>query len=132
MNFLQISFKRKHLITVILLVILYCFETAFFLFDIWKVSYYVNGVRCVKSVRIWSYSSSYSVQIWENKDQNNSEYGHFLGSGYFGAFIVKLEHISHRFLVLHLLLLNLNNWMLAETELLMCNCSESSLNCTIH
>ena len=24
--------------------------------------------------------SPYSVRIWENKDQNNSEYGHFLRS----------------------------------------------------
>ena len=27
--------------------------------------------------------SPYSFQIWENADQNNSEYGHFLGSVFF-------------------------------------------------
>ena len=27
----------------------------------------------MKSVRIWSYS----IRMWENADQNNSEYGHF-------------------------------------------------------
>ena len=32
---------------------------------------------CIKSVRIWSYL----VWMWENADQNNSEYGHFLLSG---------------------------------------------------
>ena len=37
-------------------------------------------LHCVKSVRIRSYSASYSVQMRENKDQNNSEYGHFLRS----------------------------------------------------
>ena len=50
--------------------------------------------RCVKSVRIGSYSgpyfpafglnterySPYSVRMRENADQNNSEYGHFLCS----------------------------------------------------
>ena len=42
----------------------------------------------MKSVRIRSFSgpyfpgiSQYSVQMWENKDQKNSEYGHFLRSG---------------------------------------------------
>ena len=37
--------------------------------------------HCVKSVRIWNYSGPYSVRMWENTDQNNSEYGHFLLSG---------------------------------------------------
>ena len=37
--------------------------------------------HCVKSVRIRSYSDPYSVQIWENTDQNNSEHRHFLRSG---------------------------------------------------
>ena len=52
--------------------------------------------HCVKSVRIRSYSGpyfpafelntniqskyEYSVRMWENTDQNNSEYGHFLRS----------------------------------------------------
>ena len=35
-----------------------------------------------KSVRIWSYSGSYSVQMRENTDQNNSEYGLFSRSVY--------------------------------------------------
>ena len=35
------------------------------------------GQHCVKSVRIRSYSGPYSVQMQENTDQNNSEYGHF-------------------------------------------------------
>ena len=33
--------------------------------------------RCVESVRIRSCSSPYSVQMQENTDQKNSEYGHF-------------------------------------------------------
>ena len=33
--------------------------------------------HCVKSVHIWSYSGQYSVQMWENTDQNNSEYRNF-------------------------------------------------------
>ena len=33
--------------------------------------------HCVKSVIIWNYAGPYSVQTWENKNQNNSEYGHF-------------------------------------------------------
>ena len=32
-------------------------------------------------VRIGSYSGSFSAQMRENTDQNNSEYGHFLPSG---------------------------------------------------
>ena len=49
-----------------------------------------DQTHCVKSVRIWSYSRSYFlafglilrispylVQMEENKDQNNSGYGHF-------------------------------------------------------
>ena len=35
--------------------------------------------HCLKSesVRIRSYSGPYSVRMWKNVDQNNSEYGHF-------------------------------------------------------
>ena len=44
--------------------------------------------HCVKCVRIRSYSGPYfptfgntdSVRVWENTDQSNSEYGHFLRS----------------------------------------------------
>ena len=35
---------------------------------------------CVKSVCIQSYSGLHSVQLGENTDQNNIEYGHFLPS----------------------------------------------------
>ena len=45
--------------------------------------------HCVKSVRIWSYSGPYSVQIRENTNQNNSEYGHFSRSE-------RLGYISNR------------------------------------
>ena len=34
-------------------------------------------IHRVKSVCIRSYSSSYSVRMRQNTDQNNSEYGHF-------------------------------------------------------
>ena len=50
-------------------------------------------MHCAKSVHIQSYSGlsfpacglnteryPYSVRLWENTDQNNSEYGHFLRS----------------------------------------------------
>ena len=33
--------------------------------------------HCVKSMRIGSYSGPYSVQMLDNRDQNNSKYGHF-------------------------------------------------------
>ena len=39
-----------------------------------------GNIQCVKSVRIRSYSGSYSVRMRENTDQNNSEYGHLLRS----------------------------------------------------
>ena len=38
-------------------------------------SYYSS---MVKGVRIWSFSSPYSVRMQENTDQKNSAYGHFL------------------------------------------------------
>ena len=46
----------------------------------------INGniKHCAKSVRIrYAFSrirTGYSVQMWENTDQNNSEYGNFLSS----------------------------------------------------
>ena len=51
----------------------------------------MSEYHCVKSVRILSYSGPhfvafglnrerYSARMRENADQNNSEYGHFLGS----------------------------------------------------
>ena len=42
-----------------------------------KEAHKIQYVDCVKSVRIWSYYDPYSVQMQENTDQNNSEYGHF-------------------------------------------------------
>ena len=33
--------------------------------------------HCVKRVHISCYSVPYSVRMWKNADQNNSEYGHF-------------------------------------------------------
>ena len=68
-------------------------------------NFYVS--HCVKSVRIWSYSgphsafsrtlnefgeifgiSPYSVQMRENTDQNNSEYGHVSRSIYHANFLI--------------------------------------------
>ena len=63
-----------------------------------KINLFVKRIpgfkQCVKSVRIRSYSgryfpalglnieiSPYSVQMWENTHQNNSEYEHFSRSG---------------------------------------------------
>ena len=43
-----------------------------------NISIYFNNNHCVKIVRIRSYSGPYSVQMQENKDLNNSEYGHSL------------------------------------------------------
>ena len=37
----------------------------------------LQGVHCVKSVPIRSYSGPYSVRMRGNTDQNNSEYWHF-------------------------------------------------------
>ena len=42
---------------------------------------------CVKSVRIRNFSGPYSIQIWENTDQENSEYWYFLHSVYQKAFL---------------------------------------------
>ena len=38
---------------------------------------FCQNSQCVKSVRIRSFSGPYSVRMRENKDQENSEYGHF-------------------------------------------------------
>ena len=53
-------------------------------------TFFCFNINCVKSARIRSYSGPYfpafglmySVRIRENADQNNSEYGHFSGSGF--------------------------------------------------
>ena len=75
----------------------------------------INAVQnsfkhCVKSVRIRSYSgphfllriSPYSVQIRENADQNNSEYGHFLRSESFHIFSEKDQ--LHFKTIMHIIL----------------------------
>ena len=41
------------------------------------LSFLTESYHCVKSVRVQSFSGPYSVQMWENTDQKNSEYGHF-------------------------------------------------------
>ena len=46
-------------------------------------SSYLKFNHCVKSVRIQRFSGPYSVRMRENKDQKNSEYGHFSRSKYF-------------------------------------------------
>ena len=52
----------------------------------------MNKIHCVKSVRIWSFSSPYFPAFGLNTDQENSEYGHFLSSEfpYFLANFTKL------------------------------------------
>ena len=49
-----------------------------------KNNKFVRQYHCVKSVRIWCYS----VQMRENTNQNNSEYGHFLRS------VHKINHLN--------------------------------------
>ena len=44
--------------------------------------------HCVKREYLSGSISPYSVQMWENKDQKNSEYEHFLCSYYGKLFIV--------------------------------------------
>ena len=44
--------------------------------------------HCIKSIRIRSYSDPYSVQIQEDADQNNSEYGHFSRSDISQSFLI--------------------------------------------
>ena len=39
--------------------------------------FYLKVLHCVKSVRIRSFSGPYSVQMRENTDLKNSEYGQF-------------------------------------------------------
>ena len=51
-------------------------------------------VHCVKSVRTRSCSGPYSVRMRENKDQNNSEYGHFSRSGSYKFLQLKCLRVS--------------------------------------
>ena len=79
-----------------------------------------NNDHCVKCVRIRSYSGPqfpafglnserygvsllYSVQMRENADQNNSEYGHFSRSGLYAiVFVVDFEHAFVGVGIIHL------------------------------
>ena len=56
------------------------------------IGYYVKNRHRVKSVRIRSYSGPYSVQMRENTDENNSEYGHFSRSDDFEGKALCYEH----------------------------------------
>ena len=51
----------------------------------------LNINHFVKSVHIWSYSGPYSVQLRQNTDQNNSEYGHFSRSQLQGLCFCRLK-----------------------------------------
>ena len=82
-----------------------------------------NSALCVKSVRIWissgpyllafslnkkRYSVSLRIQNTGNMDQNNSEYEHFLRSGYFQVILMTIPfsvnfHISLGYNVMVLL-----------------------------
>ena len=46
------------------------------------ITNFYSSVHCVKSVHIRRLSGLYSVQMRENTDQKNSEYGHFSHSEY--------------------------------------------------
>ena len=75
--------------------------------------FFSGRTECVKSVGIQSYSgphfplfgricirsiSPYSVRMWENTDQNNSKYGHFLCNDEqeFFSFKVKYDRFRNR------------------------------------
>ena len=63
-------------------IVLLCKKIPVFVQGISTEKSFVNeNDHCVKSVRIRSDSSPYSVRMRENMDQNNSEYGHFSHSG---------------------------------------------------
>ena len=84
-------------------------------------NFLTSKIYYVKSVRFWSYSSPhfpafglnmeryapYSVRIWDNADQNNSEYGHFLRSDIWGTwwnlvkFTLNLSSLGSLILQLH-------------------------------
>ena len=58
-----------------------CWHLTFSLTPPFKYILHINGVHCVNSVRIRSYSGLlfpvFELRMRENVDQNNSEYGHF-------------------------------------------------------
>ena len=84
-------------------------------------NFLTSKIYYVKSVRFWSYSSPhfpafglnmeryapYSVRIWDNADQTNSEYGHFLRSDIWGTwwnlvkFTLNLSSLGSLILQLH-------------------------------
>ena len=49
-----------------------------------------NAYHFMKSVRIWSFSGPYSVQMRKNTDQKNSEYRQFSRSVCIGEFSIFL------------------------------------------
>ena len=61
-------------------------------FGILRKIYYEH---CVKSVRIRSFSGPYSVQMRENTEQENYEYGHFSRCGSILRKIVRLLTVTH-------------------------------------
>ena len=60
-----------------------------------------NRTHCVKIVRIWSYSGSYSVRMQERTNQNNSKYGHFLGIESQRSVVVKIAILIFEFMALY-------------------------------
>ena len=42
-----------------------------------QIGFELQQSHYVEDVQIWSFSGPYSVRMWENTDQKNSEYGHF-------------------------------------------------------
>ena len=57
----------------------YDFTTYYWTGNVRLFSDYYNHVQ---SVCIRNYSGSYSVRMWENTNQNNSEYRHFLRNAF--------------------------------------------------
>ena len=51
-----------------------------------SVKLVAEGIHCVKTVRIRSFTGPCSARKQENAEQKNSEYGHFSRSGHYGEF----------------------------------------------
>ena len=85
-----------------------------------NVSCFIDD-RCVKIVRIQSYSGTYFPTFGLNKDQNNSEYEHFLRSGweqfkrFFKVFLCNLTQliVIEREFIFIVRMLDLNGKILA-------------------
>ena len=92
-----------------------------------KLKIKIIGSRCVKSVRIWSYSGPYLPAFGLNTDQNNSEFRQFLCSVSSDFEVLKFIILSFcRFIFSHLQVLyilfnkfflihfmNKNSWILS-------------------